>query len=106
MVTRLPRRYVVVTLAGIAIADAASAAEQSIGADSRVFSVLLTPNNGYLVYTALGIDSANNLHKVTVDAGNGSVLDSAQIELGMMRSGPWKGHHGFRDGMQEQNQTG
>ena len=90
----------------VSVADAASAAEQSIGADSRVFSVLLTPSNGYLVYTALGIDSANNLHKVTVDAGNGSVLDSAQIEMGMMMSGSWKGHHGFRDGMQGQNQTG
>jgi hypothetical protein len=89
----------------VSVADAASAAKQSIGADSRVFSVLLTPSNGYLVYTALGIDSANNLHKVTVDAGNGSVLDSAQIEMGMMMSGSWKGHHGFRDGMQEQNQT-
>jgi hypothetical protein len=76
------------TMANVSIADAASAAEQSIGDDGRVFSVSLAPSNGYLVYTAFGIDSSNNVHRVIVDAGNGEVLDSAQVDM----EGHWAAH--------------
>ncbi len=74
----------------VSVSEAESVAAGSIGDGSQVFSVALAPVNGYIVYVVHGIDSSNNLHRVIVDAGNGNVLDSAQVD--MAGHGSWKAH--------------
>ncbi|MGH9992563.1 MAG: PepSY domain-containing protein [Nitrososphaera sp.] len=83
----------------VSVSEAESAAVGSIGDGSQVFSVALAPVNGYIVYVVHGIDSSNNLHRVIVDAGNGNVLDSAQVD--MAGHGSWKAH-GYGAGMWHQ----
>lgn len=78
------------------VGDAEAAAMESIGDGSEVFSVTAAPVNGYLVYMVHGIDSSNNLHMVIVDAGNGQVLDSSEIDASQMMGGPWKAHSGMQ----------
>jgi hypothetical protein len=83
----------------VTVSEVESAAKQAIGEGSEVCCVTLAPVNGYIVYVAHGIDSSNTPHRVIVDAGNGQVLDSAQVEMGMHGSfGPW-GAHESSDGM-------
>lgn len=74
----------------ITVSEAESAAKESLGAGSEIFSVTLAPLNGYLVYAVHGIDGSNEMVKVIVDAGNGEVLESGQVEMGGF--GQWKGH--------------
>jgi hypothetical protein len=80
----------------VSVSEAESAAAGSIGEGGQVFSVTLVPANGYLVYSVHGIDGSNNLHRVIVDPGNGSVLDSKQVDFEGF--GSWKGH-GYAGGM-------
>lgn len=77
----------------VSVSEVESAAKQAIGEGSEICCVMLAPVNGYIVYVAHGIDSSNNIHRVIVDAGNGQVLDSAQVDMGMHGSfGPWGAH--------------
>ena len=70
----------------VSVGEVESAAKQAMGERSEVCCVTLAPVNGYLVFVALGIDSSNNIHRVLVDAGNGQVLDGAQVDM----AGHWK----------------
>jgi hypothetical protein len=70
----------------VSVGEVESAAKQAIGEGSEVCCVTLAPVNRYLVFVAHGIDSSNNIHRVVVDAGNGQVLESAQVDM----AGPWK----------------
>ena len=74
----------------ITVSEAEAAAKESLGAGSEICCVMLTPLNGYLVYAVHGIDGSNEMVRVIVDAGNGEVLESGQVEMGGF--GQWKGH--------------
>ena len=76
----------------ITVSQAESAARESIGDGSEVFSVMVAPVNGYMVYVVHGIDSSNEIFTAIVDAGNGQVLESGDMEMGGF--GPWKNHGG------------
>ena len=39
--------------------------------------------NGFLVYIINVIDANHNIHRITLDAGNGKVLTSQQIPFGL-----------------------
>ena len=74
----------------ITVSEAEAAAKESLGAGSEICCVMLTPLNGYLVYAVHGIDGSNEIVRVIVDAGNGEVLESGQVEMGGF--GQWKVH--------------
>ena len=76
----------------VTVSQAESAAKESIGEGSEVYSVMVAPVNGYLVYVVHGIDSSNEIFTVVVDAGNGEVLESGSMNMGGL--GPWKSHGG------------
>ena|SRR5438105_1050700 len=83
----------------IDIVDAASIAEKSIGNGSKIGAITLAPVNGYVVYQAYGIDSSNQVHKLIIDVGNGTVLDNTRIDI-PNGFGPWS-NSGFGGGMQK-----
>jgi hypothetical protein len=72
-------------------------AEKTVGGDAHAVSSHLGVENGFLVYTIWTIDSNNNIHRVIVDAGDGTVLSNQQIsmkEMMMMRGGSMMGGGG------------
>lgn len=80
----------------ISVGEAESAAKQSLGDGSVVCCVALAPVNGYLVYVVHGFDNSNQPVRVIVDAGDGKVLESGQVEMGGV--GAWNAH-GYGTGM-------
>jgi len=89
------------------LVNASMTAEKTVGGDAHAVSSHLGVENGFLVYTIWTIDSNNNIHKVIVDAGDGTVLSNQQISMremmmmmgppsmGMMGPGMMMGHHGM-----------
>ncbi len=80
----------------VSVSETESAAKQALGDGSEVCCVTLAPINGYLVYVVHGIDSSNNPHRIIVDAGDGQVLDNAEVDFGGF--GQREGH-GYGGGM-------
>jgi hypothetical protein len=102
------------------LVNASMTAEKTVGGDAHAVSSRLGVENGFLVYTIWTIDSNNNIHRVIVDAGDGTVLSNQQISMremmmmmrggmgggdgmmmmgppnmGMMGPGMMMGHHGM-----------
>lgn len=85
------------------------------GARSNASAVaaFIHPENGFLVYDVLVLDSSNNIHRVIVDPGNGKVLSNQQMSMmemmsmmhpsmgmrGMMMGGAGMGMMGAQDGV-------
>ena len=44
------------------------------GSNSSVLAAFIHPQNGFLVYDVLLLDSSNNIRRVIVDSGNGKVI--------------------------------
>jgi hypothetical protein len=89
----------------------------SVGGGARsnasAVAAFIHPENGFLVYDVLVLDSSNNIHRVIVDPGNGKVLSNQQISMmkmmsmmhpsmgmrGMMMGGASMGMMGAQDGV-------
>jgi hypothetical protein len=62
--------------------DATSNALKAVGgSNSSAVAAFIHPENGFLVYDVFVLDSSNNIHKVTVDPGNGKVLSNQPMSL-------------------------
>jgi hypothetical protein len=68
------------------------------GPNSSAVAAFIHPENGFLVYDVLVLDSNNNIHKVIVDPGNGRVLSNQQMSMMDMM---FMMHHGM--GMMQHN---
>ncbi|MFL6345433.1 MAG: PepSY domain-containing protein [Nitrososphaeraceae archaeon] len=62
----------------------------SVGGGARsnasAVAAFIHPENGFLVYDVLVLDSSNNIHRVIVDPGNGKVLSNQQMSMMEMMS--------------------
>lgn len=77
----------------VSLANATTIAEKTVGANSHAVSARIGVIHGFLVYIASVVDNNHIFHRVFVDAGNGKVLNSAQISMSsMMRNGVMTGH--------------
>jgi len=82
--------------------DATTTALKSVGGNSSAVAAFIRPENGFLVYNVIVLDSNNNIHRVIVDAGNGKVLSSQSMSMMNMMMGPgmgMMGHGGAGMGM-------
>jgi hypothetical protein len=66
----------------VSLTTAATNAERGVGTNSHAIFARLGIVNGYLVYIIYAMDVNHNIHRITVDAGNGKVLTSEQIPFG------------------------
>lgn len=80
------------------LVNASMTAEKTVGGDAHAVSSRLGVENGFLVYTIWTIDSNNNIHRVIVDAGDGTVLSNQQISMREMMM-MMRGGMGGGDGM-------
>ena len=69
--------------ASVTLTAAITNAERGVGPNSHAIFARLGIVNGYLVYIINVIDANNNIHRITVDAGNGKVLTSQHIPFGL-----------------------
>jgi len=67
----------------VTLTTAITNAEKGVGPNSHAIFARLGIINGYLVYIINVIDANHNIHRVTVDAGNGKVLTSQQSPFGL-----------------------
>jgi uncharacterized membrane protein YkoI len=67
--------------------DATTTALKSVGGNSSAVAAFIHPENGFLVYNVIVLDSNNNIHRVIVDAGNGKVLSSQSMSMTNMMMG-------------------
>ena len=51
------------------------------GSNSSAVAAFIHPENGFLVYHVLVLDSSNNIHRVIVDPGNGKVLSNQPMSM-------------------------
>jgi len=51
------------------------------GSNSSAVAAFIHPENGFLVYNVLVLDSSNNIHRVLVDPGNGKVLSNQPMSM-------------------------
>jgi hypothetical protein len=51
------------------------------GSNSSAIAAFIHPENGFLVYNILVLDSSNNVHRVLVDPGNGKVLSNQPMSM-------------------------
>ena len=97
--------------------DATTKAINSVGggagSNASAVAAFIHPENGFLVYDVLVLDSSNNIHRVIVDPGNGKVLSNQQMSMmemmsmmhpsmgmrGMMMGGASMGMMGAQDGV-------
>jgi hypothetical protein len=84
--------------ANVTLTTAATNAERGVGPNSHAIFARLGIVNGFLVYIINVIDANHNIHRITLDAGNGKVLTSQQIPFGlggMMGLGDMMGQGGL-----------
>ncbi|HEY7228392.1 MAG TPA: PepSY domain-containing protein [Nitrososphaeraceae archaeon] len=79
------------------LSDASSAAEKSIGNNSRAVAGHVSDENGYLVYVVAVVDSNGKVHKLIIDPSNGKILLSRELSgfeaLMMLHQGMQAGGH-------------
>jgi hypothetical protein len=63
--------------------DATTSALNAVGggSNSSAVAAFIHPENGFLVYNILVLDSSNNIHRVIVDPGNGKVLSNQPMSM-------------------------
>ncbi|HJT49887.1 MAG TPA: PepSY domain-containing protein [Nitrososphaeraceae archaeon] len=68
--------------------DATTSALNAVGggSNSSAVAAFIHPDNGFLVYNILVLDSSNNIHRVIVDPGNGKVLSNQPMSMMEMMS--------------------
>jgi hypothetical protein len=72
----------------VSLANASTTAEKSVGSNAHTVAARIGTVHGFLVYMALVYDTnAGTFHGVLVDPGNGKVLASTPIPMGMMMGG-------------------
>ena len=74
--------------------DATTTALEEVGRNSIAISSTLQPVRGFLVYIVQVVDTANQMHLVAVDAGDGRILSNILLpttDIARMRSGPIPG---------------
>jgi plastocyanin len=81
--------------ASVTLTTAITNAERGVGPNSHAIFARLGVVNGFLVYIINVIDANNNIHRITVDPGNGKVLTSQQIPGGMFGQGGMMGLGGM-----------
>src|SRR4030095_1077349 len=77
--------------------EATTTALESVGGNSIAISSTLQPVRGFLVYVVQVVDTANQIHLVAVDAGDGKVLSNVLLpttDIGRIRGGPIPGGPG------------
>jgi hypothetical protein len=66
----------------ITLNDATTSALNAVGgSNSSAVAAFIHPDNGFLVYNILVLDSSNNIHRVIVDPGNGKVLSNQPMSM-------------------------
>ena len=73
----------------IDIMQALETAKNNIGPDSMIIGGQLESNQGFLVYSVLILDNNKKVHEITIDPGNGKILDTK--DFGKMMMGPQQG---------------
>src|SRR5881396_1313050 len=69
----------------VSLANASMIAEKAVGGNAHAAAVRIGAVHGFLVYMALVYDAnTGTFHGVLVDPGNGKVLASTPIPMGMM----------------------
>ena len=58
-----------------------SAINEVGGSNSSAVAAFIHPENGFLVYNVLVLDSSNNIHRVIVDPGNGKILSNQPMSM-------------------------
>ena len=56
------------------------------GSNSTALAAFIHPENGFLVYNVLVLDSSNNIRRVMVDSGNGKVISNLPLSMTGMKS--------------------
>jgi hypothetical protein len=80
----------------VSLNDAITTAENNIGNNSTTIAAFIHPEKGFVVYDIFTVDSNNDLHKVIIDPGDGSVLSSQKMTFKEMMS---MVHGGGSEGM-------
>jgi hypothetical protein len=63
----------------VSLGDAIATAEDNIGNNSTTIAAFIHPEKGFVVYNIFTVDSNNDIHKVIIDPGDGSVLSSQKM---------------------------
>ena len=79
------------TYVHVSLNDAITTAEDNIGNNSTTIAAFIHPEKGFVVYNIFTVDSNNDVHKVIVDPGDGSVLSSQKMTFKEMM---WMVHGG------------
>jgi hypothetical protein len=81
------------------LSDASSAAEKSIGNNSRAVAAHVSDENGYLVYVVVIVDSNGKVHKLIIDPANNKILLSRELSgfeaLMILHQGMGSGGHNY-----------
>jgi hypothetical protein len=80
----------------VSLNDAITTAEDNIGNNSTTIAAFIHPEKGFVVYDIFTVDSNNDVHKVIIDPGDGSVLSSQKMTFKEMM---WMVHGGGSEGM-------
>jgi hypothetical protein len=75
----------------VSLGDAIATAEDNIGNNSTTIAAFIHPEKGFVVYNIFTVDSNNDIHKVIIDPGDGSVLSSQKMTFEEMM---WMVHGG------------
>lgn len=82
----------------VSLDDAITTAEDNIGNNSTTIAAFIHPEKGFVVYNIFTVDSNNDIHKVIIDPGDGSVLSSQKMTFKEMM---WMVHGGGSEGMKK-----
>jgi uncharacterized membrane protein YkoI len=84
------------TYVHVSLNNAITTAEDNIGNNSTTIAAFIHPEKGFVVYNIFTVDSNNDVHKVIIDPGDGSVLSSQKMTFKEMM---WMVHGGGSEGM-------
>jgi len=69
------------SLIHVSLNDAITTAQNSLGSNSTTVAAFTHPSKGSIVYDIFALDTNNNVHKIVVDPGNGTILSSEQLSI-------------------------
>jgi hypothetical protein len=84
------------TYVHVSLNNAITTAEDNIGNNSTTIAAFIHPEKGFVVYNIFTVDSNNDVHKIIIDPGDGSVLSSQKMTFKEMM---WMVHGGGSEGM-------
>jgi hypothetical protein len=80
----------------VSLNDAITTAEDNIGNNSTTIAAFIHPEKRFVVYNIFTVDTNNDVHKVIIDPGDGSVLSSQKMTFKELM---WMVHGGGSEGM-------